>query len=177
MSDQHIKITDRIELRPVVVPDDEDFLKDLYHTTRYDLEQLPFDEAGKRAFSLMQYTAQKNHYTEHYANASHDIVLFDAKPAGRFMIDRRADEIVGVDLSLLPGYRSLGIGSELINSVLKEAKNTDRPFVFHVQKDNHRAVELYKRLGCRFIGSTFDTHFRMEWRGESNASEDVPASA
>ena len=163
MSDQNRKITDRIELRPVVMPDDEEFLKALYCTTRYDVDRLPFDDEGKKAFMLMQYTAQKTHYDEYYGGSSHDIVLYDGEPAGRYMVDPRKDEIIGVDLSLLPRYRSLGIGSALLKGTFQEAEAANLPFVFHVLKDNFRAIALYERLGCRFSGDV-ELHYKMEWR-------------
>lgn len=163
MSDQNRKITDRIELRPVVMPDDDEFLQELYCTTRYDVERLPFDDTGKKLFMLMQYKAQKAHYDEYFRNSSHDIVLYDGEPAGRYMINPREDEIIGVDLSLLPRYRSLGIGSVLLKGTFEEAEAANIPFVFHVRKDNFRAIKLYERLGCRLCGDD-EMHYKMEWR-------------
>jgi GNAT superfamily N-acetyltransferase len=163
MSDENKKITDRIELRPVVMPDDDQFLQTLYFSTRYDVDLLPFDDAGKKAFMLMQYKAQKTHYDEYFRHSSHDIVLYDGEPAGRYMTDSREDEIIGVDLSLLPPYRSLGIGSTLMKGTFEEAQAANLPFVFHVRQDNFRAIKLYERLGCRILGDK-DGHYKMEWR-------------
>jgi len=162
MSD-HKKITDKIDLRPVVMPDDEEFLQTLYFSTRYDVDLLPFDDAGKKAFMLMQYKAQKAHYDEYFRYSSHDIVLYDGEPVGRYMVDSRDEEIIGVDLSLLPRYRSLGIGSTLMRGTFEEAEAANLPFVFHVRQDNFRAIKLYERLGCRICGDK-DGHYKMEWR-------------
>ena len=171
MSDQNKSLTDRIELRPVVMPDDEEFLKALYATTRYDIERVPFSEAEKDAFLLMQYTAQKNHYDSYYDKASHDIVLYDGRQAGRYMVDSEGSEIIGVDLSLLPEFRSLGIGTVLLKGSFADAAATGRPFVFHVIKDNEKAIALYKRLGCKFTGET-EMHYKMSWSAESGPVEE-----
>ena len=66
MDDKTKTLDERIVLRPVVMPDDEQFLIDLYYTTRDDLQMTQLDEEMKKNLSLMQYLAQKQHYTTNY---------------------------------------------------------------------------------------------------------------
>ena len=47
MTDKNKKLTNQVDLRPVVLPDDEDFLKDLYFSTRDDLEFTAARRAAK----------------------------------------------------------------------------------------------------------------------------------
>ncbi len=52
------------------------------------------------------------------------------------------------DLSVTGAYRSRGIGTKLIRMAETYAKDIGIvPIVFHVDKSNERAHELYKRLG------------------------------
>lgn len=159
-----------LALRPVVLPDDEAFLIELYYTTRDDIQLSTLDEMQKKVLSLMQYSAQKKHYLEYFPDSNHDIILLDEKSIGRFWVARYETEIIGVDLAILPAYRNLGIGTGLLKDVFEEAAQSGRPFNFHVMKMNTAATRLYKRLNCEFTGETA-THFKMRWRAEEESKK------
>jgi len=162
MNDTKQSLSGRIELREVVLPDDQDFLIRLYISTRGDITALPIDQHQKNALLLMQYQAQSQSYALQFPNAVHYIVIFDGNCVGRYMIERKAGEILGIDLALFPESRSLGIGTSIIRSSFEEAAETGRIFVFHVLKSN-RAVRLYLRLGCVIADDTA-THYKMTWQ-------------
>lgn len=156
-----MEINDKtLVLRPVVLPDDEAFLIELYFTTRDDINLLPLDEAHKKSILQMQYQAQKQQYEAQFSGTNHDIILFDDKSIGRFWTARYEKEIVGVDLTILPAYRNLGIGTFSLQKVFQEAAQTGRDFNFHVLRTNAEAVRLYERLNCKFTGETI-SHFQM----------------
>ena len=163
MENETKTLDERIALRPVELPDDEQFLIDLYYTTRDDLQMTPLDEEQKKNVSLMQYLAQKQHYTTHYYNWRHEIILFEDVMVGRLWTARYETEIVGIDLSILPEYRNLKIGTKLLTDLFEEATGSERVFNIHVLKTNHNALRLYERLNCKFTGET-PTHFKMQWR-------------
>ncbi len=156
------EINSGIALRSVRLPDDEDFLLELYSSTRDDLAMLPVGEQQKRGILMMQYNAQKMSYAAEYPDLVHYIVLYGGKPAGRLMVERRSVEIIGVDLAILSEFRNLGIGTAVLRSLFDEAVATKRAFVFHVLKINP-AIRLYKRLGCAIEGESA-THYKMSWR-------------
>ena len=141
-----------IALRPVDSEADDEFLKALYFDRRDDLKMLQVDEAMKQNLLEMQYQAAADKY----------IVLLDDVPIGCYILDRREDEIFGVDLSILSEYRSRGIGAQLIRETMAEGSATGRPFRYHVDLGN-RAKRLYERLGFAVVGNT-PTNFEMEWR-------------
>ncbi len=156
----------RIEMRPVVMPDDENFLKRLYFSTREDeavLWGLP--EAQTESLMDMQYRAQKMQYDMEYAGAKHEIILLDKTPIGRLMSIRNEKEVFGVDLAILSEHRSKGIGTLIINGLMREAKETGKTFNFSVVKTNAKAINLYRRLGVAFTGETV-SHYIMEWKPE-----------
>lgn len=65
------------------------------------------------------------------------------------------------DLSVSAKYRSNGIGTKLINTAEKFAKETNiSTIVLHVEKSNRLAYKLYERLGYSVIDSE-GTRFRM----------------
>lgn len=155
-------LAERVSLRRVVLPDDEEFLIRLYFTTRDDINFLPLEEAQKKSILMMQYQAQRQQYEAQFPDSRHDIVLLDGEPVGRFWTMREETEIRGIDLALLPEHRNSGIGSCLLAEIFEEAAQTNRDFTFHVLKTN-RAMRLYQRLGCEFTGETV-SHFSMRRR-------------
>jgi GNAT superfamily N-acetyltransferase len=163
MSRETDELAGRITLREVQLPADEEFLRGLYATTRDDMAALPLDDAQKASLIEMQFAAQAEAYTSQHPDADHYIVQLDGQPVGRYFVDRQAGEILGVDLALLPEYRSLGIGSFIIRSEFALAAETNRAFTFEVLKSNERAFQLYLRLGCVVTGDT-GTHYLIAWR-------------
>ena len=163
MDNETQPLEERIRLRPVEMPEDEPFLIELYYTTRDDLQMTPLDEEVKRNVSLMQYLAQKQHYTTHYHNWKHEMILLDGVRVGRLWTARYETEIVGIDLSIMPEYRNLKIGTRLLTALFDEATASNRVFNLHVLKTNHKALRLYERLNCKFTGET-PTHYKMQWR-------------
>jgi ribosomal protein S18 acetylase RimI-like enzyme len=160
MTDNNKKLPNQFDLRPVVMPDDEDFLKTLYFSTREDLNLLPLDELQKQAFITMQYSAQKRQYDLQFPGASHDLILCDQIPAGRLLVNREADKIYLVDIALLAEYRGKGIGTGIMRNLVAEAENSGAVLGLHVLKTNPAAL-LYSRMG---LNVTADDGFYLEMK-------------
>ncbi len=153
--------------RPVtlhlVAADDEAFLYQVYASTREEeLAQLRWTEAEKTAFLRMQFTAQHHYYHEHFPGASFQIILLDGHSIGRLYVSRSANEILVIDIALLPEYRSRGIGGAILREILAEAAQSGKPVHIHVEHFN-RALRLYERLGFSKIGGD-SVYSLMEWR-------------
>jgi ribosomal protein S18 acetylase RimI-like enzyme len=74
----------------------------------------------------------------------------DECEAGRLYVGRWAEEICVVDISLRPEFRGQGIGTELLQALVREAAKEDKPLRVHVERFN-RALRLYTRLGFRVL--------------------------
>ena len=139
-----------ITFRPIS-DDDEQFLYRLYASTRQEeLAMTVWTGAQKDTFLRQQFTAQHKFYIERFTQAAFDILLMNKEPIGRLYIDRRAEEIRIIDISILPEHRNKGIGSSLLKNLLTEAYETAKPLRIHVEKNNP-ALKLYERLGFREI--------------------------
>src|SRR5207248_3759437 len=150
-----------ITLRPAHV-EDEGFLYAVYAGTRTDeLALLSWDQAQKDAFLTMQFTAQHLHYHTCYADADFQLVLLNGRPVGRLYVARRADEILVIDIALLPDYRNAGIGTFLLTDLLAEASQAGKPVRLHVEPWN-RARHLCERLRFRRIAE-HGLYWLMEW--------------
>jgi GNAT superfamily N-acetyltransferase len=153
----------RITLRPIA-PDDMELLLRIYRSTREEELAMVLDwtEEMKTGFVRQQFEAQHAWYQEHYQGAQLDVILVDGAPAGRLYVHRRAREIRLVDITLLPEFRTGGIGTSLLRDLLAEGEAVGKPVTIHVEVFNP-AMRLYERLG--FLPIEERGPYRlMEWR-------------
>jgi len=132
---------------------------------------VPWPEATKRAFLDQQFDLQHRHFLGHFPRADFWVVETAEGPIGRLYHDgagsddRGADDLV-VDICLLPGWRSQGLGSDMIRAVQASAAARGRGVRLHVQVHNRRALDLYLRLGfmpCSSAVDGSDSHLEMRW--------------
>lgn len=160
------KKTISFDLRPATADDDE-FLLRLYGTTREDeLNAANFSPEQREQFLLMQFTAQKTHYENFFPNSIHRIITTEGKPIGREYVFRSEFEILVLDLLLLPEFCGLGIGTTLLEKLFDESRQTKIPVRLHADKDNERALNLYRRLGFYQI-EEIDFYYFLEWSEKS----------
>jgi ribosomal protein S18 acetylase RimI-like enzyme len=151
-----------LTFRPITA-DDEAFLYQVYASTRAEeLAQVPWTETEKADFLRMQFTAQHRSYHEQFPDASFQIILLDGHSIGRLYLNRNADEILVIDIALLPEHRNRGLGGAIMREILSEAARANTPVHIHVEHLN-RALHLYERLGFSKIGVD-SVYFLMEWR-------------
>jgi ribosomal protein S18 acetylase RimI-like enzyme len=142
------ELTHPITLRPATA-DDEAFLFDLFASTR---EEFNFLEAAQRqALLRMQYDTRRFQYEDGYPHAEGSIILLEDIPAGRMLVHEGEDAITLIDIAMLPQHRGLGIGTQLLQDLLKRAALARKPVKLQVFKTNP-AQRLYERLGFSQTG-------------------------
>lgn len=150
-----------ITLRPVT-PGDEPFLYRVYASTRAaEMAMVPWTEAEKEAFVQMQFRAQTAHYATYYADADFRVIARAGVPIGRLYLDRGADDLRIVDITLLPEVRGKGIGTRLLREVLAEGARAGTLVSIHVEHFNP-ARHLYERLGFVPVADT-GVYLLMRW--------------
>jgi len=155
-------LAEAITLRTVRAAD-EPFLRDVYSSTRAEeLAQVPWDDQQKAAFLRMQFDAQDRYYHEIYAQAAYDVILIEGEPAGRLYVNRGPDEIIIIDIAMLPAYRNRRVGTHLIGALQAEAALARKPLRIYVERFNP-AMRLYDRLGFQQIGDR-GVYLYLEWR-------------
>jgi RimJ/RimL family protein N-acetyltransferase len=161
IADQTMSVT----LRPVE-PEDEAFLLQTYSSVRTEeLAQVPWSEAQREAFIKLQFEAQQTHYRKHNPGATHDIILLNAQPIGRLYVARRDAEIRILDITILPEHRNQGLGTPLIENLMKEAAGAGKPLSIYVESFNP-SLRLFERLG--FLKREDDgVNLLMEWRANA----------
>jgi ribosomal protein S18 acetylase RimI-like enzyme len=141
-------------------PEDEPFLLEVYASTRSDeLAGLGWSDDQTQAFIKMQFLARERSYPRE----GNRIILLDGRPVGRMMVDRGETAILLRDIALLSEYRNAGIGSRLIQDLMKEATAARKPIELHVVSTSP-AVRLYERLGFRSTSAEPETaYLEMKW--------------
>ena len=150
-----------ITLRPVV-PEDHDFLVEIYGSTRAEeMASVPWTDEQRRLFIRSQFSAQQDHYTQKYPTANHDVILANGKQVGRLYVASLEGEIRIVDITLLPTERNVGIGSYLLRNLLEEAQRTSKVTRIYVEEFNP-SLGLFTRLGFN-VKEKHGFHLLMEW--------------
>lgn len=128
-------------------PDDLDFQRQLYATTRAEeMNAAQFTPEMREQFVAMQFKAQTTHYNKAHPDAEWSIIECDSERAGRLIINRAVDHLSIMDIALMPEFRSRGIGTALLKEIFAEATSKRVPVRLHAYT-GERAIQLYHRLG------------------------------
>lgn len=162
----------RYRLRPCT-PDDRELLLAVYASTRADeLALTDWSDAQRRAFVEMQFEAQSRHYAQQRPQSMCHVIVIDVGPSGepadghvvgRLWVDRGADCLHVLDISLLPEARGQGLGSLLLRGLMAEAQQRGTPLTISVEVHNP-ALGLYQRLGFEAQGELQGIYQRMAWQ-------------
>lgn len=146
-----------------VTPEDRDFLRDLYATTRVEeLEMVPWSAEQRQAFVDFQFDAQDKHYREKFPEAQYSVILQDETPVGRIYILREQHEIRMLDITVLPQYRKRGIGSSLVADLIEEGQRTGKAVQIYVEPFNPSRA-LFERLGFAVVKEE-GINLLFEWK-------------
>jgi GNAT superfamily N-acetyltransferase len=126
-----------VSTRPERLPDDGDFLLSVYASTRRpELTGLGWPGQQQDAFIRMQFDAQTRHYRESFPEAAYLVICIGGKRAGRLILTRAYDQIIIVDIALLPKFRRIGIGTGLIQRLADLADAGQLHLRCHVRQDS-----------------------------------------
>jgi ribosomal protein S18 acetylase RimI-like enzyme len=139
------------------------FVAALYASTRTEeLAATGWPSETQAAFLEQQHRAQHHHYRAVYPEAEWLIVEQAGQPIGRIYLAEDGDELLLIDISLLPASRRSGLGGALLHDLLAFARERKRTVSLHVERVNP-AQRLYERLGFRTVEEEA-IYRRMVWR-------------
>jgi ribosomal protein S18 acetylase RimI-like enzyme len=152
----------KIHLDPVLASD-EIFLYQTFTSTRTEEMALTgWNAEQQESFLRMQYEAQRRSYLMQLPDAEYFVIRSSETALGRLIIDRRPEEIHIVDIALLSEFRKHGIGSILMNAIMREAAQGGRKVSLHVERFNP-ALHWYERLGFG-VAASGPIYLEMVWR-------------
>ncbi|WP_297417475.1 GNAT family N-acetyltransferase [Clostridium sp.] len=152
-----------ISLQKVKLEESEFLLKIFKESNPELLYICGLGEEEKRVILLQQFTIETKQLMQIYPNAEFNIVMLNEEPIGKLYINygKTADRII--EIALLEEYRGRGIGKELIEIVIKNAKKAGKNVRLQVAWFNQNAYGLYKKLGFQVIENK-EVFFEMEYR-------------
>jgi GNAT superfamily N-acetyltransferase len=137
-----------LSFRPIVDDDEVLFAGRVYASVRKELlADLPWSDAQKAAFLLLQFRAEQAFYRQEYPEADWLVISGGDIDIGRLYLDcEPEDEHRIIDLALLPPYRGRGAGAALLRDLMDEAASAGKALSGEVGKES-RAMRLFSRLG------------------------------
>ena len=143
-----------IRLR-LALPEDAPLLAEIYASTRAEeLQQVPWSAEQKKTFTDWQSAQQEQHYALHYPHAERLMIEREQVPSGpvgihaaigRIYLETTGMEVRLMDITLLPGHRNQGVGTRVMNELLRYAGALQRQVSLHVEPFNP-AKRMYERM-------------------------------
>lgn len=134
--------SDRLSIRPERA-EDLPFVRGLAERCSPLADVLPAQLLAQQA------AAQEASHRSEYPSAMRRIVSADGIPVGRIVIEWRPDGVThGVDIAVLPEFRSSGAGLQMLRAWLDVADSMESLSTLYVRSDNP-VLALYRRLGFR----------------------------
>jgi GNAT superfamily N-acetyltransferase len=154
--------TPNVSLRPVTA-DDKEFLISVYAGTRaQELAQVQWEEGQKDAFIRWQFEMQQKEYQTRFPDARYDVILVDDVPAGRIWIGVDDKQIRLLDIAVMAQFQNRGVGTTLLQRLMDEATQANKPLRHMVFVLNDNAHRFYERLGFTTI-EDLGGYKHMEW--------------
>lgn len=154
----------------VIHDHDRAFLQRVYDSTREtEFAVTTWSEPERRRFLDGQFRLQDTGYRTAHPGAIHRIIQLDGTDIGRLIVDRQDDCLRIIDLSILPGWRGRGIGSDILRGLLHEAQGGKVPARLHAVEGS-RAQAMYLRLGFRPTHRN-GHYIAMEWQPDLRPRE------
>jgi len=142
--------------------DDLAFQAVLYASTReHEMNATQFSTEMRDRFLDHQFNAQLQHYTQCYPEAGWFIIECNGQRAGRLILDRAPDHFHIMDITLMPEFRGLGIGSVILREVIAEATAKQLPVRLFAYS-GERALGLYHRIGFADVNDD-GIHTELVW--------------
>ncbi|HEY5892925.1 MAG TPA: GNAT family N-acetyltransferase [Chthoniobacterales bacterium] len=158
---QLLRVYQPLTFRPLQ-PGDETFLYEVYASTReQEMALWASSPEEKAAFLRMQFEAQHAFYQKQFPNGDFFLVLSDGRPVGRLYLEDQGNEVLLIEVALLPKSRRLGLGRRLFEALFEVGTSRDCFMVGHVEWWNP-AIYFFLRIGFQITGKS-DTHYQIRW--------------
>lgn len=151
-----------MKIRLAEFKEDVDFLFEVYASSRAEEMSLwGWTDEQQLQFLRMQHDAQQRSYRQHYPALQYSIILTDEEKAGRVAIVQLEEELVLVDIILLPQFQNMGVGSWILRELQRDAVDKKMPIRLNVRTDS-RAQQLYERFGFQAVADS-GVYVMMKW--------------
>lgn len=150
---------------------DDGFLYAVFATTwASEVAALPNQNLARHVLRI-QHIAQERRLAGRYPGHDRFVVSVDGQAAGRLYVTEDDQRMHIIDLTLLPEYRSRGLGSAIVHDLFELASGQGLTVSLRVSRSNRRAMDLCTRLGFTLV-QVDDLDGYFEWTPPASRSED-----
>lgn len=151
---QKRSITDDILLQSMQAENEAEVFE-IFKACRQDLNWISNFSAGDREYFLwQQFEIEKKQYALFYPQAKFYLIYYKQKAIGRLYLTYTANDIRILDIGLLTDYRSMGIGSQVIQHLIQYALQNRQSLSLQVTWFNRSAFNFYQSLGFSVLNCT-----------------------
>jgi ribosomal protein S18 acetylase RimI-like enzyme len=140
-------------------PEDEAFVR--------RLNQLAYEGVVSAQFGGWDPSKQQAFFDLKWKTQTYFIIVAGGMPVGAVSSIWSDVALTLMELLVLPAHQGIGIGTQVVQQLQKEARSRQLPLLLQVLHLN-RARGLYERLGFR-VYETTETHYRMRWDSDSSS--------
>ncbi len=134
--------------------EDKAFLRELDQDAYRDVVVAQFGEWDGRL--------QAQNFEKKWKTQNYQIIEQDDRAIGAIWVSEESDHIWLREIQISSTYRDRGIGTAILQGLMKEAKASGLRLRLRVLTAN-RAKMLYERLGFQTTGKHEETHYWMEY--------------
>ena len=124
----------------------------------YQLKKIAYREYIEQTWGWDDQFQMKFH-KDNFSAGNTKIIKADDQPIGSVDVKEEDTSIFISGLYLLPVYQSQGIGTKIMQDLIKEAEAKKKRLELEVLKVNSKAQKLYQRLGFKMEGSDKEKYF------------------
>lgn len=108
--------------------------------------------------------AQREYHVRAFNPGQWQVITAGGADIGILDVERRPGEIYLARIEIHPDHQGHGIGTRLVSALLDEARQNGQDLVLDVLAVNHRAQDLYQRLGMTEIARHGDSNIKITMR-------------
>jgi ribosomal protein S18 acetylase RimI-like enzyme len=102
---------------------------------------------------------QENRFNKLFQADTWRVIVVNDEDAGAFEIKQSNAELLLSRLYIVPDFQRRGIGTSIVQSLIKKADAEHISLTLDVLKSNTDAKRLYERLGLRVTGDSPERYF------------------
>jgi ribosomal protein S18 acetylase RimI-like enzyme len=150
---------------------DNDFLAQLYASTRADLLHIPVPREVVDAIIRHQQQLQGQGYAASFPQAQYLVLEHLGAPVGRLVLNEGAGELRVVDISIMPRERRRGHARAVLRGLQERALAGGAAMTLRVHRDNLNARALYASMGFVAISGD-EVSEQMRWTPDGKAQNE-----
>lgn len=128
----------------------------------YQLNKVTMKELVERIYGSWDENLQRQYFKDNFSLINNFIIVENESYIGNFAFEETKERLFIKNIQLLPQFQGKGIGSQILQELIKSATLKKIPLELRVYKLNGKAKKLYEKLGF-IISEETSTHFLMRY--------------